>query len=573
MNYETLLLKLLNQSLTGSVVILFILVFRLLLKRLPKKYLCMLWLIPFFRLLVSIWIPSPLSLFPVNPTPVVEMEVQGGRVPALNTGIEAIDMPVNLILIETMSPVPGASAPPAQIYGVLFTALWAIGFALLLGSNLFRYQRLKQKLADSIPGESRIYYSDQSSMPMVLGILKPRIYLPSMFLKEEYCEEKQFVLEHELAHIRRRDHLAKPIAFFALAVHWFNPLVWAAYLLLCRDMEMACDEAVMEKMGTEKKKGYSLALLHFQERQDTRLIPLAFGESHTKARIKNILNYKKPKFWINLAAVLLLVFAVHMLMTKPQEAKPSAADIDSDDSTASISSEENPGGEDQEAQTVIIGGADGPTSIFLAGKLGKEPTDSGAEEIDLETVRKEFYGTGVELDFVSASKISMHGYFGYLVFSFSQDETEQPKARLLRAVTLSETGQIFMQGDPYTEIIGGDGAAIILPGNGDPYIYYEEDNTIEKVELEDSSPQSFLASVQGGLADAPVEEDLRVAALTAVQKEFGEGNSILYGPVAVPEFDSNVYGFLATDGENVEDIWYGLWWEDFGWVKKIILFP
>lgn len=552
MNGERML-ELFNMSLTGSAVILLVCVLRLLLKRTPKKYVCLLWLIPFLRLLMPVAIPSPLSLLPVNARSITEISVEGGSVPALNTGIGALDSTVNLILMEALAPEPLTSADPAQILLYFLQIIWIAGAALFVGINGFRYWRLKRRAADAVPGEPGVYYSDAIAMPMVLGIIRPRIYLPSMFLKEENSEEKRFILAHETAHKRRFDHLTKLLGFAALAVHWFNPLVWAAFFLFCRDMEMACDEHVMEEMGEEKKKGYSMALLQFETRRSALLIPLAFGESHTKSRIRNILNYKKPGFWVSIAAILLLAAAAVTLLTSPQQETP--------------------------ASVAIIGGADGPTSIFLAGKIGgsgsSEPTGL-AEQMDVEAARKNPYGVGVELDYVSAGKISLHGSFGYMSFSLSSGRNGG--AKLERAVTLSEAGQIWMQGDSYTEVAGNEDMALIVTNAYSPdaehkiFFYSETANVIEEQEDSEINQQILDFADQGVFQDAVLEDEYTKVLSGAVREQYGTGSQVIYGPAVIPETNSNIYGFLAADGENLEDIWYGIWNRDLGNLERIPLF-
>lgn len=586
MTAERMILPLLNRSLTGGVIILMVMVVRLFAGRMPKRYLCVLWMIPFLRLLLTVSIPAPFSLLPVNPEPIVEVSVEGGRIPVLNTGIETIDGTVNLALAGRLAPDVTASADPSQIYLAVLGGLWAAGAAAFLLINGFRYWRLKRDMADAVPGEPGVYYSDRLSMPMVLGILRARVYLPSMFLREEHAEEKRFVLEHELAHKRRCDHVVKLAAFAALTMHWFNPLVWAAYSMLCRDMEMACDESVLGRLGEEQKKGYSLALLKFQARRSALLIPLAFGESHTRSRIRNILNYRKPGFWIHAAAIVLLVIAARTLLTDPVGGESTQAVIGGADGPTSIFLAGKLDGEaDPDSSVSIIGGADGPTSIFLAGKSDGEGGET-AEVLDVETVKAQSYGTGVELDDVHAGRISMHGYFGYLVFAIDGGTDGQEGAKLLRAVTLSEVGGISMQGDVYTEIVAGDGGAMVIPDAYHPdvtkkqvYLYYEDDNRIERLddavgeEIGGMLKEHFGDGPGAGMTDAKIEEDFLEDLLTAVREEYGGESGVLYGPVIVPETDSNIYGFLAADGGNVEDIWYGLWNADLGTIRRIPLFP
>lgn len=548
------ILELINMSVVGGTVIGFVCILRLFLKRLPKKYLCVLWLIPFLRLLLPFTLQSPISILPVNARSVVEAAADGGNIPVLNTGIHVVDKTVNLILLDGLAANPAVSPKPAQVRLLLLGIIWSLGAALFVGTQLVRYAGLKKQALDAVPGESGVYYSDTFSMPMVLGILKPRIYLPSIFLKEENSEEKAFILAHEIAHQKRYDHLTKLLAFGALAVHWFNPLVWAAFFLFGRDVEMACDEYVMERMGEKNKKGYSLALLRFEERRSALLIPLAFGESHTKSRIRNILNYKKPGFWASLAGLVLLVLAASTLLTSPREKAAEAISI--------------------------IGGADGPTSIFLAGKIGGdgEGASSPAEPMDVETVKKQPYGMAVELDYVSAGKISMHGAFGYLSFNLSENGNSGWKANINSAVTLSEAGKIWMQGDSYTELLGSEDSVLVVTNAYSPseekrfYFYSETAGLIE--EQTDAEMKEALLSYadHGVFRDAYVEAELSEELSGVIRERFGQENYLLYGPAEVLETNSNVYGFLAADGENLENVWYGLWLRDMDELTKIPLF-
>lgn len=548
---QTCMLRLLQMSLTGGAAILVILAIRLFLNKFPRRYLYLLWLIPFFKLLVPLSIPSPFSLFPLTPGHGAGMSANAGALPVLNTGLPAIDLPVNLILTKTADAV---SSPLSHALSFM-ELIWVLGILSFLGIHLGRYLHLKKQLADSIPGGEGIYYSDHLSTPLVTCFFHPRIFLPTFFLETESVQEKEFVLAHERAHLKRFDPFFKLLAFSGLAIHWFNPLVWAAFYLFCRDMEMACDEHVIASLGEESKKAYSLALLRFEERRSGLFLPLAFGESHTKSRIKNILNYKKPAFWMTLIAVIVLIFSAFFLLTVPQDADGSG------NSAVSIG---------------IIGGADGPTSIFLAGKTGND-TASRAEELDMDLIKKQPYGMAVELDYVSAEKISLHGSFGYLVFNLIPHGTMEPSAALKYAVSLSEAGEIFMQGDQYTEIIAGDGGAMIIPDAYNPavknqkgFLYEEESGTIAELpELSEDLFKTLLDS-NTALADAPLSTEYAEELQSAIQAR--ASGQCLYGPVRIPEPDANVYGFLAADGENLEDIWYGIWYPDSGMIHRIPLF-
>ena len=335
--------ELLNRSLTGAAVILAVLVLRLGMKRLPKKYVCLVWLAAFGRLLFFIPGPSASGLFPAaEPLRQVAVEVDGrpgtGTVLQLSTGLEPVDSAVNELLWQLLEPAPLASADPVQIYAFAFQWLWLGGMAVLLLTGLFRYGLLKRRISDAVPAEEaqftvrgnrleRVYITDRIQMPMVLGIWKPRVLLPSACSGEERKGERELILAHEQAHRLRYDHVTKVFVFGVLVIHWFNPLAWAAFLLYCRDVEMACDEKVMEWLGEESRKPYSLALLRFEEERSALLIPLAFGESSARERIRHILNYRKPGSWMTALALLLAALAAGLFLMAPDGKVQEAVSI------------------------------------------------------------------------------------------------------------------------------------------------------------------------------------------------------------------------------------------------------
>ena len=556
--------ELLNRSLTGAAVILAVLVLRLGMKRFPKKYVCLLWLAAFGRLLFFIPIPPSVSLFPAaEPLRQVAVEVDGrigtGTALRLSTGLEPVDSAVNALLWQLLEPSPAASADPVQIYAFVFQCLWLGGMAVLLLTGLFRYGLLKRRISDAVPAEEaqctvrgkrleRVYITDRIQMPMVLGIWKPRILLPSACSGEERKEERELILAHEQAHRLRYDHLTKVFVFGVLVIHWFNPLVWAAFLLYCRDVEMACDEKVMEWLGEESRKPYSLALLRFEEERSALLIPLAFGESSARERIRHILDYRKPGSWMTALALLLVALAAGLFLMAPDGKAPDAVSI--------------------------IGGADGPTSIFLAGKVGEGDGEEKAPAavLDLETAKKEPYGAAAELDWVSGGKISLHGSFGYLSFLLKANG----ESELAAAFTLEEAGPIVVQGDQYTEVVGGRDSALVVTeaykegGDSRIFWYLEDGGTVEPLP-EDMTELFLEQSASGVFRDAPLAEKYR----QQVEEKIAEipGNHLVYGPVEIPETDSIICGFLAADGPDLEDLWYGIWYETDGRIEKYVLFP
>lgn len=556
--------ELLNRSLTGAAVILAVLVLRLGMKRFPKKYVCLLWLAAFGRLLFFIPIPPSVSLFPAaEPLRQVAVEVDGrigtGTALQLSTGLEPVDSAVNELLWQLLEPSPATSADPVQIYAFAFQWLWLGGMAVLLLTGLFRYGLLKRRISDAVPAEEaqctvrgkrleRVYITDRIQMPMVLGIWKPRILLPSACSGEERKEERELILAHEQAHRLRYDHLTKVFVFGVLVIHWFNPLVWAAFLLYCRDVEMACDEKVMEWLGEESRKPYSLALLRFEEERSALLIPLAFGESSARERIRHILDYRKPGSWMTVLALLVVALAAGLFLMAPD-------------------------GKAQDAVS-IIGGADGPTSVFLAGKVGEGDGEEKAPAavLDLETAKKEPYGAAAELDWVSGGKISLHGSFGYLSFLLKANG----ESELAAAFTLEEAGPIVVQGDQYTEVVGGRDSALVVTeaykegGDSRIFWYLEDGGTVELLP-EDMTELFLEQSAFGVFRDAPLAEKYR----QQVEEKIAEipGNHLVYGPVEIPETDSIICGFLAADGPDLEDLWYGLWYEMDGRIEKYVLFP
>ena len=566
------MMALINKSLAGGTVILAILFLRLVMNRFPKKYLCLLWLIPFVRLLFVIPVSLPFSLLPAGSEPLVETTVEigetgfAGTIPQIATGVEKMDSAVNGFLYQSMLLAAGDSADPMQAYAFIFQCIWLMGMGVFAAVNLFRYIRLKRSLFDAVliqetermvRGKTieRAYSSDRLSIPMVLGIWQPKIYLPSYLLEKDCQREKEMILAHENAHRLRWDYLTKLAVFGVLAIHWFNPLVWAAYLCYCKDVEMACDEKALEWLGGESRRDYSLALLQFQEQKNVLLIPLAFGESHTKGRIKNVLRYKKPGFLLGVLAVILVIGAGAAFLTNSE--KKLAESIS------------------------IIGGSDGPTSIFLVGKIDEESVENEeqAERLELEAARKQPIGMAVELDRVGANQISLHGSFGYLSFDLEKKGkslTAEPKA----AFTLLEAGPLVMQGDSYTEVLGGEDSVLVVTNayNDEEdsrfFLYSETYGIVEQIEDEDTKKLFLENREQGAFRDAYLENEYLPELLEAMNQldSNGADSSLKYGPVAIPELNSDAFGFLAADGEKLEDLWYGIWYPTDGRIEKIPLF-
>ena len=306
-------LKLLNLSISASWLVLAVLVLRLVSKRSPKWMNVLLWGIVALRLMLPFSIESALSLIPsaetVNPA-----VVQFDPAPTITSGVKIIDNAVNPSLSEHFAAAPLASVNPLYVWTEIAGWVWLIGLGAMLLYAFVSYLRLRRRVSVSLPIQDNIYLCDAISSPFILGVVKPRIYLPSGLDEVQ----RQNVLSHERAHLTRRDHWWKPLGFALLAVYWFNPMLWLAYALLCRDIELACDEQVIRTMDESAVKTYSTVLLACSmPRKAAITCPLAFGEVGVKERVKNALHYKKPAFWVVAASVAVCVVVAVCFLTNP----------------------------------------------------------------------------------------------------------------------------------------------------------------------------------------------------------------------------------------------------------------
>ena len=311
---SVIFLKLLNLSISASWLVLVVLALRLVLKRAPKWVNVLLWGMVALRLMLPFSIESALSLIPSAETLSPEV-VQFDPAPTITSGVELIDNAVNPSLSESFAAAPLASVNPLYVWTYLAGWVWLIGLAAMLAYALVSYLRLRRRVSASIPLRENIYVCDEVPSPFILGIVHPRIYLPSALDEAQ----RGSVLSHERAHLARRDHWWKPLGFALLAVYWFNPLLWLAYTLLCRDIELACDERVLCGMDAGQVKDYSSALLACSvPRRMLAACPLAFGEVGVGARVKNALRYKKPAFWVVAASVAVCVVVAVCFLTNPR---------------------------------------------------------------------------------------------------------------------------------------------------------------------------------------------------------------------------------------------------------------
>lgn len=309
---ENIFLHLLNMSIAASWLVLAVVLVRFAMKSAPKWIICLLWGMVGLRLAFPISMESALSLLPsAQPIPA---DIALSAQPALQSGIPAVNQVINPIITDTFRPEVGASVNPMQIVLFAATVLWLVGVAAVLLWGVISWVRLRRKVAVSVPVGDKLYCCDYIETPFILGVFKPKIYVPSGLSEEEV----QYVALHERAHLTRRDHLWKPLGFLLLAIYWFNPLMWLAYILLCRDIERACDEKVVKSMDLNGKVGYSNALLACSiQRRLILACPLAFGELAVKDRVQAVLYYKKPAFWVIVGAVVTCLVVAVCFLTNP----------------------------------------------------------------------------------------------------------------------------------------------------------------------------------------------------------------------------------------------------------------
>lgn len=308
---ESIFLRILDMSITSCYVILLIIMARLLLKKAPKIFSYALWLVVLFRLVCPFSFESMYSLIPAR-TQAVTREIIYSQ--PLNTVNNApLVNPITPKLV-TSNPIIINPVNPIRGWVHLGSTLWLLGIGILLAYSIYTTIKLYLRLRSTKLIADNVYEVEDMKTPFVFGFIRPRIYLPASLLEGE----RAYIVRHEQTHIKRLDYLVKPIAFLVLCVHWFNPLAWVAFFLMSEDMELSCDESVIKQMGSNIKKDYSTSLLSLSTGK--RIVsgcPLAFGENNTKGRIMNILNYRKPAFWVTILAVIAVGGLCIGLMSNP----------------------------------------------------------------------------------------------------------------------------------------------------------------------------------------------------------------------------------------------------------------
>lgn len=307
-------IRIFNLSVAAGWAVLAVILLRLILKKAPKWVNCLLWGIVGLRLLLPFSVQSIFSIIPSGDF--LPENITVSAAPQVNSGIGALNSAVNPIISSAFAPGVIGAVTPMQILIGIAAYVWLMGIAGMVIYAGISYFRLRMRVAPSICLRDNIYFCDAIDSPFILGLFRPRIYLPSSISDGRI----EHIIDHERSHIRRLDHIWKPLGFLILAVYWFNPIIWVAYILLCRDIERACDERVIKNMSDEARKSYSETLLSCSiRRRSVTACPLAFGEVGVKDRIKSVLNYKKPAFWIIVVAVILCVAAAVCLLTVPRD--------------------------------------------------------------------------------------------------------------------------------------------------------------------------------------------------------------------------------------------------------------
>ncbi len=349
---EKVFVEILNMGLTATWVVLAVLVVRALCHKAPRSLTVCLWGLVGLRLVSPFIMESVLSLIPSGL--IVSPDILLAEQPSIHTGVTMLNSTVNPYLSEHLAPgysvsgapTPGASANPMQILAFVASIVWIVGMTVMFAYSLCSYLWLRRKVKVSLCYRDNIYFCDSIATPFVFGIIKPRIYLPSGMPEEQIGS----VIAHEAAHLKRKDHWWKTIAFFLLSVYWFHPFLWVSYLLFSRDIERACDERVVREMEPEARKKYAEALVSCSLQKRMMLAcPLAFGEVGVKNRVKSVLNYKKPAFWIVAVTIVAGIAVAVCFLTNP------------------ISDTKKP---DQYADSFslgVIGSADGPTTVLVGG--------------------------------------------------------------------------------------------------------------------------------------------------------------------------------------------------------------
>ncbi len=312
-------LQILNRSITAGWLILAVLFIRLIFRTIPKWMNCLLWGAVAIRLICPFTIESQFSILPsaepVKTSTIVEGEVQN-YIPSIDSHLTIVENTINPMLTETFAYNESESVAPLQVVTYTAGMIWVCGMILLLICAIGSMIRLHKLIREAVCVRENIYICDAVKSPFILGIARPQVYLSSSLSEKEM----NYIVAHESAHLRRKDHWWKPLGYLLLCIYWFHPLCWAAYVMLCKDIELACDEKVAKDMTFHEKKEYSKILLSCTKQRSLVMVcPLAFGEVGVKERVKSVLNYKKPALWIMIVAVVVCVILAICFLTNPTD--------------------------------------------------------------------------------------------------------------------------------------------------------------------------------------------------------------------------------------------------------------
>lgn len=370
--------QVLNMSMTGSVVILLVMLARLILRRAPKIFSYALWAVVLFRLLCPVAFTAPVSALKALEPKVQEASESTSVIYFIPAEVNQ-NPDFTFVPAENQSgtePVPAEESEHTRLdLMTVASYVWLAGTGIMIAYSVIQYVRLRLKLIGAMAYRGNVYRADYIDTPCVMGILSPKIYLPSDVPKNE----RKYIIAHERHHISRCDHIIKLLAYSALCIHWFNPLVWAAFILAGKDMEMSCDEAVIRKMGSQIRADYSASLLRLATHKKIIAgMPLAFGEGDTKGRVMNMAKWKKPKLWVSLTCLLLCATILVACAVNPK----TAGSIDGMDTTEAAGMENTAKAlnirKEPDSLSAVVGNyADGTIITILETKDGWGRTDQG----------------------------------------------------------------------------------------------------------------------------------------------------------------------------------------------------
>lgn len=312
----------LNMSISGSLVAFVVMFVRPFLRKAPKVFSYILWLVVLFRLICPLSIESNIAVIPISEVGTQVNQIIEESISSMEIGKEkvsqgqgaAVPSPEPILDNQSQTGVRSPSESSSPVTWDILSRIWMLGLAAVLGYGVYSYFSLKEKLTFATLVTRNIYEVDTILSPFVLGLISPKIYLPATV----QGEEREYLLKHEECHIKRLDHIVKALYFLALAIHWFNPVVWVSFSLMTKDMEMSCDEMVINRWRKDIRADYSACLLNMSMNQRFAS-PLAFGENSAKSRIKNVIDYKKPSFWLTVISILAIILVSIVLLVNPKK--------------------------------------------------------------------------------------------------------------------------------------------------------------------------------------------------------------------------------------------------------------